>query len=107
MEQNTGELAIITALPARQHQLSLEMLPRMKSRESSRMDFRKAWYISILEIVHLRQRKIKFLTKGHLMNFQQEPNQERDGAEQWNPAISQEMSGTNILLPTTLVCCKL
>lgn len=71
------------------------------------MDFRKAWYIPILEIVHLRQSKIKFLTKDHLVNFQENPNQERDGAEQLNPTTSQEISGTKIVLPSTLVCCKL
>lgn len=45
--------------------------------------------------MYLRQRKIKFLTKDHLVNFQQDLNQEKDSAEQLNPATSQETSGTN------------
>lgn len=45
--------------------------------------------------------KVKFFTKDHLGNFQQDPNQERDRAEQLNPATFQETSGTQ------QVCCKL
>lgn len=53
-----------------------------------------------------KKKKIIFLSKGHLVNFQQDLNKERDGA-QLDPATSQETSGTNTLLPNTLVCCKL
>lgn len=58
-------------------------------------------------MVHLSQRNTEFLTKDHPVNFQQDPNQERDGAEQLNAATSKEISGTKTLWLGTLINCKL